>query len=108
MGGSRFCGRLGAAMLAVASLSISVPQAAHADPAAAEAVEPSTARVDTVINYQHAIGAGTGFVLDANGALLTNFHVVQGADKVTATIGGRPYRADLVGYDRHRDIVCAL
>ena len=104
MGGSRFCGRLGAAMLAVASLSISVPQAAHADPAAAEAVEPSTARVDTVINYQHAIGAGTGFVLDANGALLTNFHVVQGADKVTATIGGRPYRADLVGYDRHRDI----
>jgi S1-C subfamily serine protease len=85
--------------------TISLAPATHADPSAAEAaVEPATARVDTVINYQHAIGAGTGFVLDAGGALLTNFHVVQGADKVTATVAGRPYRADLVGYDRHRDI----
>ncbi|MUL79820.1 S1C family serine protease [Mycolicibacterium sp. CBMA 226] len=103
MGGFRFCGRLGTAVTAaaVAMATISVTPAAHADPAA---VEPATARVDTIINYQHAIGAGTGFVLDPGGALLTNFHVVQGADKVTATVGGKPYRADLVGYDRHHDI----
>lgn len=103
MGGFRFCGRLGTAVTAaaVAMATISVTPAAHADPAV---VEPATARVDTIINYQHAIGAGTGFVLDPGGALLTNFHVVQGADKVTATVGGKPYRADLVGYDRHHDI----
>ena len=107
MGGFRFCRRLGTAVTAAAVVvaTVSVAPIAHADPStAAAAVEPATARVDTVINYQHAIGAGTGFVLDGGGALLTNFHVVQGADKVTATIGGRPYRADLVGYDRHRDI----
>ncbi|MBN9634869.1 MAG: trypsin-like peptidase domain-containing protein, partial [Actinobacteria bacterium] len=107
MGGFRFGGRFGTAVVAAAVglATISAAPAAHADPSAAEAaVEPATARVDTIINYQHAIGAGTGFVLDPGGGLLTNFHVVQGADKVTATVGGRPYRADLVGYDRHHDI----
>jgi serine protease Do len=112
MGGIRIRGRLGtvlaAAALGLAAIGLAVaapPQAAHADiPDAVAAVEPATARVDTVINYQHAIGAGTGFVLDAGGAILTNFHVVQGADSVIATVGGKPYRADLVGYDRRHDI----
>ncbi|SEA76592.1 MULTISPECIES: trypsin-like peptidase domain-containing protein [unclassified Mycobacterium] len=107
MGGFRFCRRLGTAVtaVAVAAATVSLAPVTHADASqAAAVVEPATARVDTIINYQHAIGAGTGFVLDAGGALLTNFHVVQGADKVTATVGGRPYRADLVGYDRHHDI----
>ncbi|MBJ7341077.1 trypsin-like peptidase domain-containing protein [Mycolicibacterium sp.] len=67
-------------------------------------VEPTVARIDTTINYQRAIGAGTGIVLDPNGAVLTNFHVVQGADSITATVAGRQYQADLVGYDRNRDI----
>ena len=43
-------------------------------------VEPAVVRIDTVINYQHAIGAGTGIIIDGGGAILTNFHVVQGAD----------------------------
>lgn len=70
----------------------------------ASQVEPTVARIDTTINYQRAIGAGTGIVLDPNGTVLTNFHVVQGADSITATVAGRPYLADLVGYDRNRDI----
>ena len=36
--------------------------------------------------------------------MLTNFHVVQGADRITGTVGGRPYAGQLVGYDRKRDI----
>jgi serine protease Do len=67
-------------------------------------VEPATVRIDTVINYQHAIGAGTGIILDPGGAVLTNFHVVQGADSITATAQGLPYTVDLVGYDRGHDI----
>jgi serine protease Do len=67
-------------------------------------VEPAVARLDTTIDYQHAIGAGTGVVLDPGGVILTNFHVVQGADTITATTGGGSYTADLVGYDRGRDI----
>ena len=67
-------------------------------------VEPGVARLDTTINYQHAIGAGTGIVLDPGGAILTNFHVVQGADSITASVGGGSFPADLVGYDRGHDI----
>ncbi|MGH3641395.1 MAG: S1C family serine protease [Mycobacterium sp.] len=90
------------------SAAIAAPAPAFADPVdlsnVASQTEPTVARIDTTINYQHAIGAGTGIVLDPGGAVLTNFHVVQGADRITATVGGRPYQADLVGYDRNRDI----
>lgn len=71
---------------------------------AADQVEPAVARIDTTIGFQGAIGAGTGIVLDPGGAVLTNFHVVQGADSITATVGGRRFDADLVGYDRRDDV----
>ncbi len=79
--------------------------AAPADPiAAAAAVEPAVVRIDTTVDYQNAFGIGTGIVLDPNGAVLTNFHVVQGANDIDATVAGRTYPAELVGYDRGRDI----
>lgn len=91
-----------------ASAALVAPAPAFAVPAdlssVASQTEPTVARIDTTIDYQHAIGAGTGIVLDPGGAVLTNFHVVQGADSITATVGGRPYQADLMGYDRNRDI----
>ena len=59
----------------------------------ADQVEPAVVRIDTVINYQHAIGAGTGIVIDGGGPVLTNFHVVQGADIITATGRRPPYPA---------------
>ena len=89
-----------------AALTASVPAAAvPADMSSAiTQVTPAVARLDTTIDYQHAIGAGTGIVLDPNGAVMTNFHVVQGADTITATVAGRQYTASLVGYDRSHDI----
>ncbi|MDH6196514.1 serine protease Do [Mycobacterium frederiksbergense] len=79
--------------------------AAPGDPEAVAAqVEPSVARIDTVVDYQQAIGIGTGIVLSPSGEVLTNYHVVQGANAVNATVGGQTYRADLVGYDRLHDI----
>jgi S1-C subfamily serine protease len=100
-----------AVVVAVLAISgaITAPAPALAAPAAdlasvADQIEPSVARIDTTINYQRAIGAGTGIVLDPGGAVMTNFHVVQGADNITVTVVGRPYQADLVGYDRNRDI----
>jgi serine protease Do len=79
--------------------------AAPADLSSAVAmVEPAVVRIDTVINYQHAIGAGTGVIIDPAGVILTNYHVVQGADTITATALGLPYPADLVGYDRGNDV----
>ncbi len=90
-----------AALVAPPTPALAAPQDLSA---VASQTEPTVARIDTTINYQHAIGAGTGIVLDPSGTLLTNFHVVQGADTITGTVEGRSYPADLVGYDRNRDI----
>lgn len=92
-----------AAVLALVAPGTAV--AAPDDPvAAAASVEPAVARIDTVINYQNAVGLGTGVVLSPNGEVLTNFHVVQGADSIRTVVAGRSYPAELVGYDRSRDI----
>ena len=89
----------------VAPVSSGTATAAPVDPiAAAASVEPAVVRIDTEIHYQHAIGTGTGIVLDPSGQVLTNFHVVSGADRVTATVAGRSFPAELVGYDRRNDI----
>jgi serine protease Do len=92
-----------AAVLAMVAPATSV--AAPADiAAAAAAVEPAVVQVTTRIDYQHAIGTGTGIVIDPGGVVLTNYHVVAGANTVTGNVGGRDYPADLVGYDRKHDI----
>jgi serine protease Do len=95
----------------VAALALVVPVnpvasvAAPGDPLAAAAqVEPAVARIDTEIHYQNAVGNGTGIVLDPGGLVLTNFHVVAGADRITASVIGRSFPAELVGYDRRRDV----
>lgn len=79
--------------------------AAPNDPvSAASAVLPAVARVDTRVDYQQAYGIGTGIVLSPSGEVLTNYHVIQGANAVNATVNGQSYGADLVGYDREHDI----
>lgn len=104
--GSRWRLVVGVAAAALVGLIAPAPaMAAPADLSAAIALaEPAVVRIDTTIDYQHAIGAGTGIVVDPGGVILTNFHVVQGADNITATVLGVPYTVDLVGYDRGRDI----
>jgi serine protease Do len=50
-------------------------------------------------------GTGSGFVIDASGFILTNFHVIDGADRVTVTLGnGRALRADIAGVDPALDV----
>src|ERR1700692_4311775 len=50
-------------------------------------------------------GAGSGFVIDSRGYILTNFHVVQGAQNISVTLGD-PYHYDakFVGADERNDI----
>jgi serine protease Do len=96
---------LAASLALVAPLHPAPAVAAPVDPVAAAAqVEPAVVRLDTEIDYQNAIGVGTGIVLDPGGQVLTNFHVVQGADRINATVAGRSFPAELVGYDRRHDV----
>jgi serine protease Do len=55
---------------------------------------------------QRVRGAGTGMVLSANGDVLTNSHVVEGAQRITVTFEGddEARLADLVGADPSRDV----
>ena len=50
-------------------------------------------------------GVGSGVVLDDKGRILTNNHVIQGAQSVTATLSdGRAYPASVVGTDPKTDL----
>ncbi len=51
-------------------------------------------------------GSGTGFIVDRNGYIITNQHVVDKADRVKVKVNGdnAEYRAKIVGYDTETDV----
>ncbi len=50
-------------------------------------------------------GTGTGFLIDAAGHILTNHHVIEGAERLTVKLAdGRSLRAVVVGSDPDTDI----
>ncbi|HMB75081.1 MAG TPA: DegQ family serine endoprotease [Kiloniellaceae bacterium] len=54
---------------------------------------------------QHATGMGSGFIVDADGYVVTNHHVIDGADKITVTFAdGDSQDAVLIGSDPRTDL----
>lgn len=50
-------------------------------------------------------GLGSGFIIDSQGIILTNAHVVSGADKVTVTLkDGRIFQGEVKGSDQITDL----
>jgi serine protease Do len=50
-------------------------------------------------------GSGSGFIVDREGYLLTNNHVVEGAERITVTLAdGRVFRGEVVGADPAIDV----
>ena len=50
-------------------------------------------------------GAGSGFVIDNKGYVLTNFHVVQGAQSIEVVLGDQSrYSAKFIGADQRNDV----
>jgi serine protease Do len=48
---------------------------------------------------------GSGFVFRSDGYIMTNNHVISGAEKITVIMpDGQPYTADVVGFDQDTDI----
>ncbi len=47
---------------------------------------------------------GSGFIIDPSGVVLTNRHVIDGADEITVSIGHHEYVAKLIGKDARTDV----
>lgn len=60
----------------------------------------------STLGYQGASSAGTGMILSADGLVLTNNHVVEGATaiEVTDELTGRTYTATVLGTDASADV----
>ena len=56
------------------------------------------------LNMPHQ-GSGSGFVIDRQGFILTNYHVIEDADRITVTLAdGRALRGEVVGADPAIDV----
>lgn len=50
-------------------------------------------------------GTGSGFIFRADGYVLTNYHVIEGADEITVNLkSGQKYQADIIGKDEKYDL----
>lgn len=56
-------------------------------------------------DVEEAGGSGSGSVIDVQGRILTNYHVVEGAQKLTVSLGGdKTYPAKFIGGDPDTDL----
>ena len=79
-----------------------------------EAVSPSVVYITTVQHVRDFFsrnvmrvpqGTGSGFVWDEQGHIVTNFHVIQGAQEALVTLGDqRSFQAQLVGQSPEHDL----
>ena len=48
---------------------------------------------------------GSGFIISRNGYILTNAHVIQGAEEIKVTLANQKvYSGTVVGFDTHTDV----
>jgi S1-C subfamily serine protease len=69
-------------------------------------VSPGIVDVISTPSYQEGTLEGTGMILNKNGLVLTNNHVIEGTSRVTAKIAdtGRMYNATVIGTDATDDV----
>jgi S1-C subfamily serine protease len=76
----------------------------QAAPAVANIVT-RTVEYDFFFNPVPVEGAGSGFLIDTAGHILTNYHVVQGAETIEVTLGDQSrFKAKMIGADSRNDI----
>jgi serine protease Do len=96
-----------------------LPDVASRYPLVAQAVEPSVVGIDTVREVQsqdgltrafqpryQALGEGSGVIVDKEGYIITNYHVIEGAREASVKLSDGRVISDvaLVGADRATDI----
>lgn len=71
--------------------------------AVAAKVLPSV--VSITITTDSGSGVGSGSVLDTSGNIITNYHVIDGANDISVSLSdGSSYTAEVVGYDESSDL----
>ncbi len=86
-----------------------MPGAPKADPKAdprAEKSDPKTPKRRVPESREdQPRGVGSGFILSADGLVMTNAHVVEGADEVLVTLTDkREFKAKIIGSDKRTDV----
>jgi len=107
--------------------SMSIPVHENAVVAAKKKVAPAVVYIDTVrtVTFKSVIpdffreffpehfelpkqeqrGQGSGFIIDSSGHILTNEHVIRGADRLTVTLqDGRKFEGRVIGSDQKTDL----
>jgi S1-C subfamily serine protease len=68
-------------------------------------VAPGLVIINTALRYQSDAAAATGMVINQDGLVLTNNHVIEDSTSITATTAnGHQYKATVLGYDATGDI----
>ncbi|OZG49052.1 S1C family serine protease [Bombiscardovia coagulans] len=71
----------------------------------AVAKQVSDSVVSIQVQVKDGVGAGSGAILDTEGHVVTNNHVVSGAEKIQVTLSnGQLYTAEVVGTDSTADL----
>jgi S1-C subfamily serine protease len=100
-GNSRAGGR---AESLTADESLTVKIYSQASPAVAN-INTKAVEYDFFRNPVPVEGAGSGFVIDPRGYVVTNYHVVQGAQNIEVILGDRTrYPAKFIGADEKNDV----
>lgn len=58
----------------------------------------------TFHSMEVSAGAGTGIIWDDKGHIVTNFHVIKDAEKVSVTVGKNTFHAKVLGAEPRKDI----
>ncbi len=68
-------------------------------------IKSTSYRQDFFGQVEEGSGSGSGSVIDAQGHILTNYHVIEGAQKLSVSLGGdKTYPARVVGGDPDTDL----
>lgn len=85
------------------TIKIDAEDTTLAEAVAAKAL-PSVVSISAVNEQSGEGGVGSGVIIDTDGNVLTNYHVIEGATAVSVEVNGESYEADIVGSDASSDL----
>jgi putative serine protease PepD len=102
LGGSNSTAQRDAALTEDESINVRIYR--QASPAVANILTKAT-EYDFFMDPVPVEGAGSGFVIDPRGYILTNYHVVEGAQSIEVVLGDQSrHAAKFIGADQRNDV----